>query len=161
MVEMEFGLDVLRSLAFDTGDAVLKAGADYGETELARMQGFDLMEVASMLKTRLEGIALGSLLPYGFEAGDLSDFTDKLTDFEKKLYWPETGIKLRKAGVEDRNGKYKKLHDFVKEVLDTTAGVYRKKDPHFYVGYKICRKLHKQGGRKKKTAAGEVGAVVG
>ena len=153
-IEIEFGYDVLGSYAVEIKDSVLKDFAHYTPSDLDRMTGEELLEAGKNLAVKLAAIDETDLQPHGFEATDQADLQTSLTTFEDKLTAPETESKKHKAETADRDDKFEKFVRFMDEDMDTAAKPLRKKDPQFYRLYKICRKLHQQGHKKKPTDEG-------
>jgi predicted SprT family Zn-dependent metalloprotease len=153
--EIGFGYNALESYAIEIKDIVLQEMAHYSAWTLSKMNGITLIEAGENLVEKLNGVDAADLANEGFEASDLVSLQDSINGFNEWLVKPEVAIKTRSARVEERNAKFKLLVAYVKGPLDTTGKLFKKRDPRFYSLYKICRKLHLQGSRKKKEEKAE------
>ncbi|MEI8202307.1 MAG: hypothetical protein WCH34_04800 [Bacteroidota bacterium] len=157
IVDVEFGYAVIYSYAIEIKDETLKESSYYTASSFNLMSGEELLNVGKNLKIKLAGFQLADLEPHGFTSGDSTELNVRLTAFEDLLVAPEKETKEHKILVADRDEKHSKMVAFMNDDLDAAARLLKKKDRDFYQLYKICRKLHLQGHRKrKKNEAGSV-----
>jgi hypothetical protein len=149
--EIAFGYDALASYAIEAESMVLLEMAHYSAWTLSKIDGLTLVELGENAVEKINEVAAVDLAKQGFEASDLVSLQASIERFNEWLNKPEVAIKVRKARVEERNAKFNLLVSFIKGPLDSAARPLKKKDARFYALYKVCRKLHLQGSRKKKT----------
>jgi hypothetical protein len=141
------GCAAIRSLANATDDEGMRIAAKWKAYQLDRLHKNDLVTKSEIFLA--QATTLGAqLIPHGFEAADLTEWDDTLTDYIAQAEDPGVKKEIHKADLAALKELVAGTLRWMTNVMDDTAMAYQRKNPEFYRLYKFGREKHHQGHRK-------------
>jgi hypothetical protein len=132
-------------------DATLKEKAAVNESELRRIRDTELITQTNAILALLNEHLL-PLADYGVTAAKITEFQQKITDFNAALGTRESSLAERVGARTSLADLIRKADEILHEQLDHFMELFRPTEPQFYTEYFTARIIKDLGTRHRRPA---------